>query len=237
MKLADATILVVDDEPELLEIFAVWLGRSGCTVLTAGNGAIAMGILTAQRVDALISDIRMPVMDGITLVRTIAEMGLLVPSIIFVSGFGDVDSREAHALGVEAMLPKPLSRKMLLQALEDSLKSRDELWLNPLEVAPAKSLSLSLPALSDCFDDCTFRMGRGGCCFLTTECFEEDTELELNVHFAGEPDTLKAQARVRWCSEKDKRMGVEFLYLDPVCRAWVLERMTGNALATFIPRC
>ncbi len=237
MKLADATILVVDDEPELLEIFAVWLGRSGCKVLKAENGAVAMKVLAEQRVDALISDIRMPVMDGITLVRKIAEANMLVPSIIFVSGFGDIDIREAHALGVEAMLPKPLSRKTLMQALEDSLKDRDELWLTPTDEPVVKSIDLSLPALHACDGNCSFQMGRGGCCFVTGECLDEDTVIALTARFAEEPVVLKAQARVRWCDAKDTRMGVEFLYLDPACRAWVLARMTGKAMYTFIPHC
>ncbi|SNS49153.1 PilZ domain-containing protein [Granulicella rosea] len=237
MKLADATILVVDDEPELLEIFSVWLGRSGCKVLKAENGAVAMKVLNEQRIDALISDIRMPVMDGITLVRTIAEKGMLVPSIIFVSGFGDVDTREAHALGVEAMLPKPLSRKTLLQALEDSLKAREELWHTPLETPPAKSLHLTLPAFETCNGNCSFQIGRGGCCFATDESFDEDTLLQLTVEFTGEPNILDAQARVRWCDTKDSRMGVEFLYLAPECRDWVISHMTGRAMHTFIPRC
>ena len=108
MQNSEVTILVVDDEPELLEIFAIWMRREGYHVLTAANGAEALKILTSTNVDALISDIRMPVMDGLTLVRRIYDLKLKLPSIIFVSGFGDVNPRVAHALGVEAMLPKPL---------------------------------------------------------------------------------------------------------------------------------
>src|ERR1700735_825013 len=103
MKTERPTVLVVDDEPELREIFALWLNREGYTILTAANGSEALQMLTTQTVDALISDIRMPIMDGIALVRRVFEMKLMLPSIIFVSGFGDVSVREMYALGVEAV--------------------------------------------------------------------------------------------------------------------------------------
>ena len=124
MKLNQATVLLVDDELELLEIFSAWLGRSGCRVLTAPNGAEALKILLAEKIDVLLSDIRMPLMDGVTLVRRINEMNLPIPSILFVSGYGDVMPREMYALGVERLMEKPLSRKELLRAMDDCLMER-----------------------------------------------------------------------------------------------------------------
>ena len=43
MRLEEATVMVVDDEPELREIFSAWLGRKGCRVLTASNGQEEIG--------------------------------------------------------------------------------------------------------------------------------------------------------------------------------------------------
>src|ERR1035438_4781454 len=73
MRLEEATILVVDDEPDLREVFSAWLQQAGCLVFTAANGAEALEVLDAQKIDALVSDIRMPVMDGIALVQAIYE--------------------------------------------------------------------------------------------------------------------------------------------------------------------
>jgi CheY-like chemotaxis protein len=121
VKLSDATVLVVDDEPELLEIFSQWLERSGCKVFAASNGAEALKLLEVEKVDALISDIQMPLVDGITLVRRIEEAGLSIPSKVLLSGFARVNMHEIHALGVQTMLEKPLRRQDLLSALERSL--------------------------------------------------------------------------------------------------------------------
>jgi CheY-like chemotaxis protein len=239
MILADATVLIVDDEPELLEIFATWLGRNGCKVLTAVNGAEALKVLASEQVHALISDIRMPIMDGVTLIRRLYEMKIRVPSIIFVSGFGDVDVREMHALGVEALLSKPLSRKSLLDALESSLKDRQDLWLEPVAegLAEAQTVTLELDSLAEATVRCEFSIGRGGCCFACERPLLENQLIWLTIRFARDARTLHAQGKVRWYSAHDARCGMQFIYLDAGCRAWVLDGMKGSAAYHFIPSC
>ena len=69
MKLKDTTVLVVDDEPMLLDIFRDWLQEEDCHVWTAGDGAAALQILRDNHVDVIVSDVRMPVMDGVALVK------------------------------------------------------------------------------------------------------------------------------------------------------------------------
>ncbi|CAN5421533.1 hypothetical protein BH10ACI4_BH10ACI4_05450 [soil metagenome] len=241
MNLAEATILIVDDEPELLEIFAVWLGRSGCKVLTAVNGAEALKVLNAQvppsTIDALVSDIRMPIMDGMTLVRRIYEQQLLIPSIIFVSGFGDIDVREMYSLGVEAMLAKPLSRHQLLHALECSLKDRSELWTEPLAESPGQSVTLTLESLETSLSDNSFAIGRGGCCIGVETPIAEEQTVSLSIRFAKEGLHWEGQGMVRWYRAKEQRAGIEFSYIAPASRAWVIAQMNGKAKFSFIPRC
>jgi CheY-like chemotaxis protein len=237
MKTERATVLIVDDEPELREIFALWLNREGYTILTAANGADALKLLTTERVDALISDIRMPIMDGIALVRRIFEMKLVLPSIIFVSGFGDVSVREMYALGVEAMITKPLVRKDLLFALSSSLKEREQLWLAPAEQPVTESVAFSFESLARANAHCEFSIGRGGICLRSSRAFLEDALVDLAIDFAQEGLTIRGQGVVRWCSLKDQRIGVEFVYLDPACREWVIPHMQGTAPLPFIPGC
>jgi CheY-like chemotaxis protein len=237
MKTERATVLVVDDEPELREIFALWLNREGYTILTAAHGAEALNLLTTHPVDALISDIRRPVMDGVALVRRIFEMKRVLPSIIFVSGFGDVSAREMYALGVEAMIAKPLVRKDLLHALASSLKQREQLWLTPAEGPVTESLECRFASVAKAGSPCEFRIGRGGICLRSSRAFVEDALVDLAIDFAEEGLTIRGQGVVRWCSLKDQRIGVEFVYLDPACREWVIPHMQGNAPMPFIPGC
>jgi CheY-like chemotaxis protein len=121
MRLQEATVLMVDDEPELLELFSAWLEHEGCLVFTATNGVEALKVLEAEKIDALISDVYMPVMDGVALVRTAYERKILIPSIILVTGLRDLWPLESLGHGVYTVLDKPLKRKDLLLVLQNSL--------------------------------------------------------------------------------------------------------------------
>ena len=237
MRLEEATVMVVDDEPELREIFSAWLGRKGCRVLTASNGQEALKTMQKEAVDVLVSDIRMPVMGGIELVRTICKMDLLIPSIIFVTGFGDVDPREMHALGVEALLEKPLERKNLLRVLDECLMAREDLWLTPLPEPADQSVTRQLESMHNAAGICTFQLGRGGCCFAIDRPLEEEQTIELDFCFAREGLRLKAQGTVRWVSIDASHAGVAFQYVDPGCRNWVIGTIHKNTMRKFIPSC
>jgi CheY-like chemotaxis protein len=236
MRLSEATVLVVDDEPELREIFAAWLGRSAASVLTAANGADALAILTSRKVDALVSDIRMPVMDGITLVRRVFDVGLTIPTMIFVSGFGDVDRREMHALGVEALLEKPLNRADLIGALERGLTEREEMWLRPVSGPANQTVSIDIASLEDAIATQAFLFGRGGCCFPCDQPLAEDETINLHLRFAQQDLILRARGQVCWYSAAAGRAGMVFQYLDPADHGWVTSYMKNDPSRSFIPR-
>jgi CheY-like chemotaxis protein len=128
MHLKNATILLVDDEPDLLEIQAAWFRREGSRVLVAGNGAEALEILLANHVDVVVSDVRMPVMDGIALLKNVKARQNYKSSVMFISGFTDIQPRDAYDLGVEAVMSKPVERKELIAVVSRVLAERDELW-------------------------------------------------------------------------------------------------------------
>jgi CheY-like chemotaxis protein len=237
MKLEDATVLVVDDEKDLREIFGAWLGRKGCKVLTAANGVEALEVLDREKVDVLVSDIRMPIMGGVALVRAVNERKIAVPSIIFVSGFGDVEPREMYGLGVEMLMEKPLSRKDLLQALEESLLDRDELWRTPSAQPMQQSVALEMESLVGAIATCAFQLGRGGCCFSAGQVLEDEKTIDLSIQFELDGVCVNAQGTVRWFDNQSMRAGVSFDYLHPDCRAWTIAAMYATSCRSFIPQC
>src|ERR1700722_15034185 len=116
MQLKDATILLVDDEPDLRALIEEWFEREKCHVLVAEDGARALKIIAANQIDVVVSDIRMPVMDGITLLKKVKASGYK-SSVMFVTGFTDViRPRESYDLGVEALMSKPVERRHLIAA-------------------------------------------------------------------------------------------------------------------------
>jgi CheY-like chemotaxis protein len=238
MKLAEATVLVVDDEPDLREIFSAWLRRHGCRVLTAANGREALEVLLSDKVDVLISDVRMPVMGGVELVREIFQRQLKIPSIIFVSGYADVEPREMYGLGVEALMEKPLMRQDLLKALDRSLMRQEELWLTRSTAPMAQSLELEMPSLREAMETKAFLLGHGGCSVLSEQPLTAEKTIELSIHFEREDLELKAQGTVRWFAQEDKHAGISFDYLSVVSREWVFAAMNErDACRSFIPQC
>lgn len=109
-------VLVVDDEPELASLMREMLERTGYEVATAESGALALEMLDLVRFDAIVSDLRMPDIDGAALWREVsARQPHLARAMLFVTG--DTLSADARAFLRSAhcdSLDKPFSRADLL---------------------------------------------------------------------------------------------------------------------------
>ena len=120
---AGEMILVVDDEPSILNTSKITLRSKGYQVLLAGGGVEALQILNQNQgtVKAVITDMMMPDMDGPELVRKISEIHPDLP-IIGMSGIGrqsDVD--DLDSLSIKLFLTKPFTGQQLLNALRQAL--------------------------------------------------------------------------------------------------------------------
>lgn len=236
IKLTEANILLVDDEPLLLQIFGAWLGHTGSGKLhTAPNGEVALAKMKEQRFDVLITDVRMPVMDGVTLVRALAAAGISQPIIIFVSGFGDIDLKEMYSLGAEAFLTKPVQRDELVGVLERSLAERSALWVETLPTHPRQSLELDLTHI-DVGSGAPFCLGRGGFSVRSPKPLSLG-RIAFRFRFEAVPWEMVGAGYVRWYSRASQTAGIEFSYLDHSCRSSVVELIAEGKPRSFIPDC
>jgi DNA-binding NtrC family response regulator len=113
------TLLVVDDEPQVLKVIERLASKVGFAVATCGSGADAMGMLMRRPADLAMVDLRMPEVNGLELLRQIRAS---VPGceVILMTGFGAVDSAvEAIKLGAREYLTKPFDFERLRQVLSD----------------------------------------------------------------------------------------------------------------------
>ncbi|SRR6266849_3278016 len=235
MHLKDATILVVDDEPDWRSIIADWFKREGSCVLLAENGAEALNMIHTNRVDVVVSDVRMPVMDGITLLKNIKASEGYKPSVMFISGFSDIEPGEAYDLGIEAMMPKPVERKQLISAVTRILAERDELWrLSPSDKAEAL-LDANFGSLAEALSEGLLAFGRAGFCIHSTLNLREGP---VNLLLIFEADKRKVIGRgiVRWIAPTKAEIGVEITYIDDDNRAWIISLTGPNKSLSFIPR-
>ena len=118
------TVLLIDDESSILEALSTeihWQQLGVGTVLTAADGIQALEIMSRQAVNLLITDIQMPHMDGLTLIR---EVRTLYPDThcILLTAYGEFEyARQAIQLGVENFLLKPLNREEMEETIEKAL--------------------------------------------------------------------------------------------------------------------
>ena len=111
-------ILLVDDEPEILEFYKDSLENVSWVLETASDGTSALELLKDRRYDLIVSDISMPQMDGITLLRRIRETDLDVP-VIFVTAAPAVETAmKAIEYGALRYLTKPVQPKALRQVVD-----------------------------------------------------------------------------------------------------------------------
>jgi len=115
-------VLVVDDEEVVLSFVTDALADENCEVITASNGNDALQIASRQPCDLILSDIRMPGMDGITLVRRVRE---LQPNIspIFMTGYANLNSaKDAIKEGASDYIMKPFELAEIRQAIRNAIR-------------------------------------------------------------------------------------------------------------------
>jgi two-component system response regulator HydG len=117
-------VLVVDDRPEMAEMIADDLCDRGYEGLAVTSGRDALHVLRTERVDALVTDMRMPEIDGLALLRASVRLDPSRP-VIMMTAYGTLDSAiEANGDGAYQYLIKPFRLDELVQALERALGVR-----------------------------------------------------------------------------------------------------------------
>jgi len=131
------SILVVDDEPLVRRSLSEFLTLEGYSVSVAGNGKEALAILPEFKPDIVISDIKMPEVDGLTLLREIKRKYPSI-SVLFITGYGSIESAvEAMKEGAFDYITKPIidnEIRMVLERLitqhnliEENIKLKEEI--------------------------------------------------------------------------------------------------------------
>jgi two-component system response regulator GlrR len=117
-----AHLLLVDDDPGLLKLLGLRLTSEGYSVVTAESGAEGLRVLNREKVDLVISDLRMDEMDGMQLFAEIQKVQPGMPVIILTAHGSIPDAVAATQQGVFSFLTKPVDKDALYQAIDDALE-------------------------------------------------------------------------------------------------------------------
>ena len=114
------TIMIVDDSASIRTVVGIALRGEGYTVIEAINGQDAIDKLTGQKVNLIISDVNMPIMDGITFVKNVKTMAAyrFTPIIMLTTESDESKKREGQAAGAKAWVVKPFKPEQMLGAVQ-----------------------------------------------------------------------------------------------------------------------
>jgi CheY-like chemotaxis protein/predicted regulator of Ras-like GTPase activity (Roadblock/LC7/MglB family) len=119
-------VLVVDDDRSFVASLVDAFADEAYELLTAGNGVEALEILDRHSVDLILTDINMPRMDGVQLVREVINRGGFVPCVVMTAyGTPDLEARVAQFGGIE-FVHKPIDLPSLKQRIREALSARQE---------------------------------------------------------------------------------------------------------------
>lgn len=234
MNLKQAAILFVEDEAFLRESMGQWLEQKAGRAFCAEHGEAALKILSENRVDLVVSDVHMPVMDGVALIRELRDAEPR-PRIILVTGFSDLTLREAYDMGVDAIVEKPIDRSELLCAIKQSLAEPEELWERTPANAPEMKLKAAFKSFETALKQNRIAFGRRGFCIEAHGDLREGP-VDFAIAFQNDARTLSGQGVVRWISSQEEQAGIEITCLGAACRPWALDLIKRTATISYIPR-
>jgi DNA-binding response OmpR family regulator len=139
------TILVVDDEPKIVQLARDYLEHAGFAVVTAPDGRSALDEVRHRRPDLVVLDLGLPQLDGLDVTRSIRRDSNL-PIVMLTARDDEVDKLVGLELGADDYLTKPFSPRELVARVKAVLR-RTERPAEPGDVIRAADLTLDVPRM------------------------------------------------------------------------------------------
>ncbi|HEX7975390.1 MAG TPA: response regulator transcription factor [Anaerolineales bacterium] len=139
-----ATILIIEDEPELVKVLRSYLEQAGFSVLSAGRGDSGLAAWERSHPDLVILDLNLPGMDGLDVARTIRSKGN-TPIIMLTARVEEMDQLLGLEVGADDYIPKPFSPRIVAARVRALLR-RSESSSSEHTVLRAAGLEVDLEA-------------------------------------------------------------------------------------------
>lgn len=233
------TLLVVDDEVDLRDIMASELEFMGANVFQAGNITAAKDILKGNKVDLIVSDIRMPGGTGVDLLDYVKSLNPSTPPVVLITGFADITIEDAFNRGAEVLLSKPFKLDDLIQVVERYTRPLDERF-SESEVTADKELVAEFDdTLKNSISKKQFLIGRGGVALvLNTPRKKIEIGEALKFIFKFKDKEIKGIGICRWMKVLESQkvtIGIEFSNLPPEVLSFFKDYWQKHVRSTYIP--
>ena len=122
-----ATLLLIDDDSDLLDVLSMAVEDAGHQVLTATDGITGMGQVLRHSPALIVSDVNMPGLDGLSLCKRLRDQGVTTPIILLTSRDNEVDEALGLELGADDYVAKPFSTRVLIARISALLRRQERL--------------------------------------------------------------------------------------------------------------
>lgn len=237
-----ASVLIVEDEPDFREMLAFQFSMKGYETYSASDGAEALDFVWTHHVSAVVTDIRMPGMDGVELVNRIKSVDVHKPAVILVSAYPDLAPEDAYDEGAEGLFTKPFRLADIVEIVHRLAVPLAERVKDACAGPPIHEMALTLQSLEDGRLAGLFDLGRGGMHIATQgvaplpgHCVAFDVSME-----EGPLEAIRGVGTVRWIrpegsSTLPPACGIEFDYLDGEVLVPVTQWLANTQLRPYIP--
>jgi two-component system alkaline phosphatase synthesis response regulator PhoP len=174
------TILIVDDEPKIVQLARDYLEHAGFTVLAAHDGKAALASVRSNQPDLIVLDLGLPQLDGLDVTRSIRKDSN-VPIIMLTARSEETDKLIGLELGADDYITKPFSPKELVARVRTVLR-RTENSDSTAEIIRAADLKLDVPRMKLTRDDNTIDL--------------TPTEFQLLAALAHQPGRIFTRAQL-----------------------------------------
>jgi len=140
------TVLVVDDEPKIVQLARDYLEHAGFKVASASDGREALASFRSSAPDLIVLDLGLPHVDGLDVARAVRKTSN-VPIVMLTGRADEADRVAGLELGADDYIPKPFSPKELVARVRAVLR-RSEIASAPAELVRAGDVTLDVPRLS-----------------------------------------------------------------------------------------
>jgi DNA-binding response OmpR family regulator len=176
------TILVVDDEPQIVQIARDFLEHAGFAVLTASDGKSALERVRADKPDLIVLDLGLPDMDGLDVTRSLRK-GSDVPIVMLTARGEETDKLVGLELGADDYITKPFSPKELVARVRVVLRRLEASAVkSDAEILRIGELTLDLPRMK-------VKLGEG-------DVELTPTEFQLLAKLASQPGRIFTRAQL-----------------------------------------
>ena len=192
-----ACVLLIDDDPSLLDVLALAFEDAGHAVITAPDGLRGHALVLERRPDLVVSDVNMPGLDGFSLCRRLRDAGDDTPLVLLTSRDGEIDEALGFELGADDYVAKPFSTRILLARTSALLRRQAVRRAEVVPEGPRQVGSLSL-------DADRIEVAWGGVALRVTV-----TEFKLVEVLAARPGVVRSRDRLMAAMRSDDSIVAE----------------------------